>query len=336
MIWPRDDLVDDWFRAYREFLLWGVQLAADQSVDLFAIGNELSSMTSTKPVLVMPDLYAYYADLERVAGVNSQRVDCASAVRRAGRGEDLTFLDGGEYDDLAAMLAGTAQRHAAWATTVAGSVDELNRRRAAHEGHWRRLIADVRAIYSGLLTYGANFDQFAEVGFWDVLDAISVNAYFPLSEYGAGVDRRRSMAARWRQIGSELSAAADLPLVMLELGWTRRVGGTVRPYSYDRVEVLETAGTDDLTCVHWATQPEDPTERVEALEALGDAVESGELSRLRGFTLWKLTTNPAHRDIEPFAAVLPLGLPVSDVALPHDRADRAYLAAAARVAAAVR
>jgi len=337
MIWPRNDLVADWFAAYGEFVHWGAALAATEGVDLFAVGNELNSMTSTRQVTELPDLYAYYLDAERVAAVNARLAGCAESVLRDGGGEDLRQLDGGRYADLAAMLNAAAERQREWASIVAGSVEELNRRGAVHERHWRELIAKVRAEYSGPLTYGGNFDQFAQVGFWDALDVLSVNAYFPLSLYGSTRDERRGdMAARWQQIGAELAATAELPLMMLELGWTRSAGATVRPYSYDRVEVLETSGSDELTCVHWNSQPADAGERVDAMRALGDAVEAGAFPRLRGFTLWKMTTNPEHRAIEPFAVVLPGGRPAVEPQSELDRFDRDYLAAAARVQAAVR
>src|SRR4030095_14963958 len=32
---------------------------------------------------------------------------------------------------------------------------------------WRRLIADVRAVYRGPLTYAANWDEAERVAFWD-------------------------------------------------------------------------------------------------------------------------------------------------------------------------
>lgn len=46
---------------------------------------------------------------------------------------------------------------------------------------WRKLIRDIRAIYSGPLTYAANWDEYTDVTFWDKLDYIGIDAYFPLS-----------------------------------------------------------------------------------------------------------------------------------------------------------
>ncbi len=45
---------------------------------------------------------------------------------------------------------------------------------------WDQLIEEVRSIYSGPLTYAANWDDYAEVGFWSKMDYAGINAYFPL------------------------------------------------------------------------------------------------------------------------------------------------------------
>lgn len=48
------------------------------------------------------------------------------------------------------------------------------------EAYWRELIQDIRKVYKGPLTYAANWDGFEKVPFWDALDYIGVDAYFPL------------------------------------------------------------------------------------------------------------------------------------------------------------
>ncbi len=104
----------------------------------------------------------------------------------------------------------------------------------------------------------------------------------------------------------------------------------MRPWSYERVELLETApgstGQPSWTWVQWSSQPEAPHERVLAMEALRDVVLAGDFPSLRGFSIWKLTTQSAHRDIEPFAVLLPIAPNTID-------ADARFLAAAAQVGA---
>jgi len=46
---------------------------------------------------------------------------------------------------------------------------------------WEKLIKKVRSEYTGSITYSANWDEFNVVRFWDKLDYIGVNAYFPIS-----------------------------------------------------------------------------------------------------------------------------------------------------------
>jgi Glycoside Hydrolase Family 113 len=48
--------------------------------------------------------------------------------------------------------------------------------------YWQYLIQEVRKVYDGKLTYAANWDNYMELPFWDKLDYIGIDAYFPLSE----------------------------------------------------------------------------------------------------------------------------------------------------------
>ncbi len=45
---------------------------------------------------------------------------------------------------------------------------------------WRALIKDVRKVYSGQLTYSANWDHFEPVSFWDALDVVGITGYHEL------------------------------------------------------------------------------------------------------------------------------------------------------------
>jgi hypothetical protein len=47
---------------------------------------------------------------------------------------------------------------------------------------WIELIKDIRAIYKGELTYAENWDRYEKVHFWNQLDYIGVDAYFPLAK----------------------------------------------------------------------------------------------------------------------------------------------------------
>ena len=45
---------------------------------------------------------------------------------------------------------------------------------------WRKLIKEIRSQYKGKLTYAANWDCYDKVSFWDELDYVGIDAYFPL------------------------------------------------------------------------------------------------------------------------------------------------------------
>lgn len=47
---------------------------------------------------------------------------------------------------------------------------------------WQVLIKKIRAIYTGKLTYAANWDEYQYTPFWAALDYIGVDGYFPLSD----------------------------------------------------------------------------------------------------------------------------------------------------------
>lgn len=58
---------------------------------------------------------------------------------------------------------------------------EYRKTSAKRSEYWRNLIKDVRKVYKGPITYAANWDEYHYVPFWDELDYIGVDAYFPLS-----------------------------------------------------------------------------------------------------------------------------------------------------------
>lgn len=57
----------------------------------------------------------------------------------------------------------------------------------AYTGDWLTIIAGVRAVYHGPLTYAANWGkrpadaEYQQIAWWDQLDYIGIDAYFPLS-----------------------------------------------------------------------------------------------------------------------------------------------------------
>ncbi|MEM7200937.1 MAG: hypothetical protein AAF628_11760 [Planctomycetota bacterium] len=96
---------------------------------------------------------------------------------------------------------------------------------------WRALIRDVRAETKAPLTYAANWTDYRRVGFWDALDAIGIQAYFPLTEKPAPTVE--DLRAAWQQQMAELrdySAEVGRPVVFSELGYNRSHRAAATPW----------------------------------------------------------------------------------------------------------
>lgn len=86
--------------------------------------------------------------------------------------------------------------------------------------YWRALIAQIRQIYTGKLTYAANWDDYQDVSFWDELDYIGVDAYFPLIP--ENVPPVCELISAWEPYEQELSAyrtQQNKPILFTEFGY---------------------------------------------------------------------------------------------------------------------
>ena len=59
---------------------------------------------------------------------------------------------------------------------------ELEQFIANRPQYWLGLIKKIKTVYKGKLTYAANWDEFKRTPFWNDLDYIGIDAYFPVSE----------------------------------------------------------------------------------------------------------------------------------------------------------
>ncbi|WP_235954557.1 glycoside hydrolase family 113 [Cyclobacterium salsum] len=88
------------------------------------------------------------------------------------------------------------------------------------EADWRGIIKAVREVYSGKLTYAANFTEYEKVAFWDDLDYIGVQAYFPLA-MGAEPGLTR-LNKGWQNVVPTLEKVSrefQKPILFTELGY---------------------------------------------------------------------------------------------------------------------
>ena len=100
-----------------------------------------------------------------------------------------------------------------------------------HEGAWRGLIAQVRQIYRGSLTYAAHWEKELErLSFWDDLDYIGVNFYFPIAAPGERLERDSAeILAATRRI-SQVQSRFQKPVLFTEVGFPALATAAARPW----------------------------------------------------------------------------------------------------------
>jgi hypothetical protein len=98
---------------------------------------------------------------------------------------------------------------------------ELHRAAQSREAFWRGLIAEVRKRYGGALTYAANwYAEYEAVPFWDALDYVGVQAYFPLAKTTRPpLDTLRQGWQPHRAALAQMHRDTDRPVLFTEIGY---------------------------------------------------------------------------------------------------------------------
>ena len=138
------------------------------------------------------------------------------------RGE-ITFTTEAEwarfFEQYQAWIVGLARGTQHADAFVVGTELDLTLHR---EAEWRRIIAAVREVTDLPLTYAANWTHYAEVPFWDALDQVGIQAYFPVCDSTAVTPEL--LDAGWNRILESLraySASTGKHIVFTELGYNR-------------------------------------------------------------------------------------------------------------------
>ncbi len=155
------------------------------------------------------------------------------------KNEDLWWS---AYEAWLGDLAVLAQKYKADYLSIGSELSSLEKQ----TGRWLALIRRIRALYSGKLTYSANWDHFADVPFWSFLDTIGLTAYYPLLEAGETAEISK-LYDRWCLIKSALIdwQAHHYPnkkLFFTELGYPSQVGGLSQPWHYLQEQEIDLKG----------------------------------------------------------------------------------------------
>jgi hypothetical protein len=95
---------------------------------------------------------------------------------------------------------------------------------------WLQVIREVRARYDGTVLYAAEPGEAERVPFWDALDLIGIDAYYPLTE--TPTTDVSVLQRAWEPIRAEMasgSARYGRKILFTEAGYTSQEGTTTRP-----------------------------------------------------------------------------------------------------------
>ncbi len=143
-------------------------------------------------------------------------------------------------------------------------------------GSMLSIIADVRRVYPGLLTYSANWDDVEDTQIFGALDLVGINAFYPLADHEGAT--REELAAGGRRVAAKIAKLArtlERPVVLTEIGYTTRADPAVRPWEWP----------DGMTAVH-----PDQQAQADAYRAL--IAPFLEARWCAGFFVWRYYADP--------------------------------------------
>ena len=99
---------------------------------------------------------------------------------------------------------------------------------------WKRLIREIRKVYSGPIVYAANWgEEFEQFSFWEELDYIGIDFYYPLSK---GVqfsekDLRKNLSAALDKV-EKVAKSHQKPVLLTEIGFRSIDAPWQMPHDY--------------------------------------------------------------------------------------------------------
>jgi hypothetical protein len=136
-----------------------------------------------------------------------------------------------EYEDFILHYAQLAEAHQMDMFCIG---TELHQTAMLREEDWRQLIAKIRLIYSGPLTYAANFSgEYQDIQFWDALDYIGVQGYFPLTDREE--PSLEELQEGWKKPMKQLGAFSEKykkPILFTEIGYKSTKDAGISPWTW--------------------------------------------------------------------------------------------------------
>lgn len=103
---------------------------------------------------------------------------------------------------------------------------------SGHVAEWRAVVAAVRRVYTGPITYASNHGEEVSVNWWDALDFIGVDAYYPLTSVAnpTVAQLKAAWAPAVTMLGN-LSTKYGKPILFTEVGYQSQAGANITPWN---------------------------------------------------------------------------------------------------------
>jgi hypothetical protein len=99
---------------------------------------------------------------------------------------------------------------------------------------WDSLITEVRSVYKGKITYAANwYEEYEKISFWDDLDYIGIQAYFPLVDHkNPDVEQISSGWAKYLPTLEAIHKKHNQKILFTELGYKSTEDSAAKPWEW--------------------------------------------------------------------------------------------------------
>jgi len=168
---------------------------------------------------------------------------------------------------------------------------------------WEKIISGVRERYSGPITYSADWTNYQNIEWWDSVDYVGIDAYFPLSilKYDPTFNELKNA---WINYADEIEtwlSTVNKPVIFTEIGYRSGDGTNMCPSNY------------------WSDMPVDLQEQRDCYEAAFQTLWNR--SWFYGFYWWTWIFDPEEGGLND-SYHTPQNKPVQDVVTQWYSRDR--------------
>jgi len=97
--------------------------------------------------------------------------------------------------------------------------------------YWHKIIDKIKEVYFGKLIYASNWDNYRNVYFWDRLDFVGIDAYFPLTyRPNPSVEEINQGWIKWKNAIEIWHKRVNKPIVFTEIGYASSLHAPSEPW----------------------------------------------------------------------------------------------------------